>query len=61
MLIYDVFISYRRKDGSSIASSLAEYLRSIGLRVFFDKDEIKDSQDFISWLLLSYQKNKETT
>ncbi len=46
MYIYDVFISYRRSDGSGIAESIAEYLQSKGLRVFFDKNEIKDSQDF---------------
>ncbi len=46
MTTYDVFISYRRSDGSVIAATLAEYLRSKGLRVFFDKNEIKDSQDF---------------
>ena len=46
MCTYDVFISYRRSDGSEIASLLAEYLRAKGLRVFFDKNEIKDSQDF---------------
>lgn len=46
MTMYDVFISYRRSDGSAIAESLANYLRSKGLRVFFDRNEIKDSQDF---------------
>ncbi|MBE5878283.1 MAG: TIR domain-containing protein, partial [Lachnospiraceae bacterium] len=38
--MYDVFISYRRSDGSGIAESIAEYLQSKGLRVFFDKNEI---------------------
>lgn len=46
MTMYDVFISYRRSDGSALAESLAKYLRSKGLRVFFDRNEIKDSQDF---------------
>lgn len=46
MKMYDVFISYRRSDGSAAAESIAHYLRQMGLRVFFDRNEIKDSQDF---------------
>lgn len=46
MTIYDVFISYRRSDGMAIAEALNDYLTSKGLRVFFDKSEIKDSEDF---------------
>lgn len=46
MTIYDVFISYRRSDGMAIAEALNDYLTSKGLRVFFDKSEIKDGEDF---------------
>ncbi len=53
MPIYDVFISYRRSDGKETASALAEYLRQSGLRVFFDLDEIKDSEDFKNRILSS--------
>lgn len=46
MKIYDVFISYRRRDGLTIAEALYKYLTSKGLRVFFDKHEMIDGHYF---------------
>lgn len=46
MNIYDVFISYRRSDGLTIAEALYKYLISKGLRVFFDKHEMIDGHYF---------------
>ncbi|MCR5412287.1 MAG: toll/interleukin-1 receptor domain-containing protein, partial [Patescibacteria group bacterium] len=36
----DVFISYRRKTGSSLCSVVRELLKKNGIDVFFDKDNI---------------------
>ena len=44
--LYDVFISYRRSDGLTIAEALYKYLTSKGLRVFFDKHEMIDGHYF---------------
>lgn len=46
MRIYDVFISYRRSDGLTIAEALYKYLTSKGIRVFFDKHEMIDGHYF---------------
>lgn len=46
MNIFDVFISYRRSDGLSIAEKLYSYLTSNGLRVFLDKSEMLDGHYF---------------
>ena len=44
--IYDVFISYRRSDGTSIANELDAYLTNKGLRVFLDRKKLKDGDYF---------------
>ena len=47
-MIYDVFLSYRRNNngvsGVDIARSLQQELRAMGLRVFFDMDELTDGK-----------------
>ena len=37
---YDVFISYRRSDGTNLAQKLYDYLTAKGLRVFLDKEKM---------------------
>lgn len=39
-MIYDVFISYARRDGIPLAKQIAEKLRQTGLHVFWDQDSI---------------------
>lgn len=46
MKIYDVFISYRRSDGLTIAEALYKYLTSKGLRVFLDRHKMIDGHYF---------------
>lgn len=41
---YDVFISYRRDGCLDLARSICYYLRSKGVRCFFDLKEIKDGK-----------------
>ena len=41
---YDVFISYRRKGGLAIARCICYYLRSKGVRCFFDLREINEGK-----------------
>ena len=50
MKVYDVFISYRRKDGEEIAKSLYKYLSGKGLRVFFDLEKMESGSYFPSQL-----------
>ncbi|MBO4837752.1 MAG: TIR domain-containing protein [Lachnospiraceae bacterium] len=44
--VYDVFISYRRSDGEEYATKLLSFLRTYGLRVFFDKQEMECGRAF---------------
>ena len=37
---FDVFISYRRSDGTNLAQKLYDYLTAKGLRVFLDKEKM---------------------
>lgn len=46
MKLYDVFISYRRSDGLTIAEALYKYLTSKGLRVFLDRHKMIDGHYF---------------
>lgn len=46
MEIYDVFISYRRSDGETLAVQVQKFLSDKGLRVFFDKRDMKDGGYF---------------
>ncbi len=46
MKIFDVFISYRREDGTAAARALYEYLTQKGLKVFFDTEAIVDGHRF---------------
>ena len=41
---YDVFISYRRDKGAQIARNLQQALEKLGLRVFFDMEELTDGK-----------------
>lgn len=41
-MVYDVFISYRREDGKNAASQLHEFLKEMGIKVFFDTESIVD-------------------
>ena len=41
---YDVFISYRRRGGLLLARCICYYLRSKGVRCFFDMKEIKEGK-----------------
>ena len=41
---YDVFISYRRDKGAFIARNLQQALEKLGLRVFFDMEELTDGK-----------------
>ena len=41
---YDVFISYRRSTGANIARNLQQALTMMGLRVFFDMEELTDGK-----------------
>lgn len=41
---YDVFISYRRDKGLLIARSLQQALTNLGLKVFFDMEELRDGK-----------------
>ena len=50
MKVYDVFISYRRSDGQSIADALCEYLSTRGLRVFLDRNDVVDGHYFTTQL-----------
>ena len=43
---YDVFISYRRSDGTALARAVRDYLTKRGLRVFLDEKELIDGQYF---------------
>lgn len=40
---YDIFISYRREDGTDVARAIKAELVRRGYRVFLDFDELKDS------------------
>lgn len=42
----DVFISYRRSDGSEIAKCINDYLKSKGMKVFFDQETMIKAEDF---------------
>lgn len=44
--VFDVFISYRREDGSEIAENLYTYLVKKGLRVFWDKEKLENGNYF---------------
>ncbi|MBQ4396499.1 MAG: TIR domain-containing protein, partial [Clostridia bacterium] len=44
--MFDVFISYRRSDGTELAKAVRDYLTSRGLRVFLDTRELIDGQYF---------------
>ena len=46
MAVYDVFLSYRRSDGSDLAKDLYQKLQRVGLRVFFDQSEMVDGHYF---------------
>lgn len=46
MAVYDVFLSYRRSDGSDLAKDLYQKLQRAGLRVFFDQSEMVDGHYF---------------
>ena len=46
MAVYDVFLSYRRSDGSDLAKDLYQKLQRAGLRVFFDQSEMLDGHYF---------------
>lgn len=46
MAVYDVFLSYRRSDGSNLAKDLYQKLQRAGLRVFFDQSEMVDGHYF---------------
>ena len=41
---YDVFISYRRDKGAMIARNLQQALSALGLKVFFDMEELTDGK-----------------
>ena len=43
-MTYDVFISYRRDKGAQIARNLQQALEKLGLRVFFDMEELTDGK-----------------
>ena len=43
---FDVFISYRRSDGSRIAERLFEFLTAKGLKVFLDREKMIKGQYF---------------
>ena len=42
--VYDVFISYRRDKGVFIARNLQQALTALGLKVFFDMEELTDGK-----------------
>ena len=46
MEIFDVFISYRRSDGTELAKKINEYLTEKGLVVFFDTEKIESGDSF---------------
>ena len=46
MILYDVFLSYRREDGEALADALYNYLTAKGLRVFFDRKKMVDGHYF---------------
>lgn len=46
MKIYDVFISYRRRDGMVLAYSVYQELLAKGLRPFLDKEKMEDGRYF---------------
>lgn len=46
MKVYDVFISYRRSDGTELAVQIYEYLTAKGLRVFLDREKMEDGHYF---------------
>ena len=46
MELYDVFISYRRSDGTKIAKALYDYLTKRGLRVFWDLEKMEYGKAF---------------
>jgi len=43
-MAYDVFISYRRDKGAFIARNLQQALSALGLKVFFDMEELTDGK-----------------
>lgn len=43
-LFFDVFISYRRVEGKFIARTLHQALTALGLKVFFDMEELTDGK-----------------
>ena len=43
---YDVFISYRRSDGTALARVVKERLEKRGFRVFLDERDLPGGQDF---------------
>lgn len=51
MQIYDVFLSYRRSDGTDLAQKTYDYLTSKGLRVFFDKEKMIDGKYFSNQII----------
>ena len=46
MILYDIFLSYRREDGEEIAKAVYDYLTAKGLRVFFDQEKMVDGHYF---------------
>ena len=43
-MAYDIFISYRRQNGSDDARLLQQALKARGYTVFFDYDSLRDGQ-----------------
>ena len=58
MKAYDIFISYRRKEGADTAKHLRDVLTSKGYRVFFDTDSLR-SGDFNTELLRVIEECKD--
>lgn len=44
--VFDVFISYRRSDGSDLAQQLFFYLSRKGIRAFLDKEKLMNGTYF---------------
>ncbi len=44
--VFDVFISYRRRDGEDIAKALYDFLAGKGVRVFRDKEKLEIGKSF---------------
>ena len=43
---FDVFISYRRSDGTELAKKVRDRLEKRGFRVFLDERDLPGGQDF---------------